>query len=67
MVLKGVDGVVETFLALLRTTWRAVDARYPLAPRLGVGEEELLRRAAALFGMGETLDELLARCFGVAA
>ena len=44
-----------------------MDARYQLAPRLGVDEEELLRRAAALFGTGETPDELLARCFGVAA
>ncbi|MFP6684369.1 MAG: gliding motility protein [Polyangiaceae bacterium] len=61
------EGVVETFLAAMRMTWRSLDERYQLEPRLGVTEEQLLQAVAEQLGVTEPVARLLASRFGVAA
>jgi len=61
------DGVIETFLAALRLTWRSLETRYQMRSRIGVSEAELLEGVAEKFGALEPVDVLLARRFGEAA
>lgn len=58
------EGVVETFLALLRHTWRSLEERYQLQARLNVGEEQLLQEAARQIKVREPLAVVLGRCYG---
>ena len=66
MVANRGEGVVETFLAAMRMTWRSLDERYQLEPRLGVTEEQLLQAVVEQLGVTEPVARLLASRFGVA-
>ncbi len=57
-------GVVETFAALLRQTYRTLDAEHQLNAKFGIDGDAFLREVAAKLGTGKSVDELLAACLG---
>ena len=47
------DGVVESFMGLLKLTWDALDSQHRLAEKFGLDADEFLTEVARQLGMGE--------------
>lgn len=60
---KG-EGVLESFFGLLSVAWRRLDAEHDLARKLGIGQDELLEKAAASLGYAGRASALMAACVG---